>query len=358
MGGSSTIRFLGIDPASMINPSLAAAAILQQAALEREDLEVLIEAVHETAPTRAQQLRHILDIYLEGGERTQQAHGQIVMFVRTIHPLSWTRIYGRATELLLARQAQRFAESAAVVAAAKRAVTPPPAPPPTLASIFEKEPQLPKGFDPFSITKKELQELPSLARKLEAQVLLYRAIAGFALSVITTMEGLEENDYGTLQEIIRRVHDWEWNILSMVDGPLRQIGESAAELMNLLETPLALMSDKAIAWQRGIAILKENFRTVPVRIDETHGFYTFPAQQKYAEKMLSWLAKNSEAAVWNEGTWQLTATRQGKGVGKMWPPDLDNPALQTYLDLLGWKVEVEPAGEKITITVDFGNWRI
>lgn len=351
MGPTQRARLLGIDPARTINPHLSAQALLEQIQLPREHLEVLVEAVRETSPFRADQLSHLSDSYF-GSAPT--AHQQIGMFVRVTHPVAWARIYARASALLLERQAQRFADPPAVTAAVERAIHRRP----TLSEILEKEPNPPKDFSPFDITPRDLNQLPSVAKKLEAQVLIYRAIEGFALSVIKTMEGLEENDYGSLEEVLNRVHDWQWNILPMADKPLSQIGNSAGDLIRLLGGPLELMKDKAISWKDGIARLQRNFSVIGIKVAEPGGFWTSPARQKYAVAMAQWLKKNSETSRWEDGKWKLTATKKGKGVGKTWPPDLNNPALQTYLGLLGWQVEVEPQGENILITVDFGNWRV
>lgn len=361
MDATGTILFLGIDPGSSINPGLSADALLRQDSLDPDHLDSFAEAWAEISPTRAEQIRHFRDQYI-GSARPEDrisARAYLATLVRQTHPATWMRVRERALAILRSRPAPTApVASPPPVTSSVATKTPPPTPKkiPTLTDILAKESQVPPKFDPFNTTTRDLARLSTPADKLRIQVWIYRKIEAFALSVIKTVEGLEENDFGSLREIILQIQLWRYNILPLAETPLKHIHAGAVDLIHLLSTPLELLAERSIPWQEGLARLRNNFTLHKVTVAGIHGYHTNRVREKYTSAMEHWLIRNSESHRWHDGKWELTATRKGKGFGKMWPPDPNNLRFLTYLDLLGWTVEVKPAGENVIITVDFGNW--
>jgi len=345
-----TTLFLGITPASSINPSLAADALLQQATLDPDHIAILAEAYRTDSPTQASHVEFCRDEYLRPREENRNSARQHLAGIvrRTSLPM-WGQIWTRALETHKARIATTLPPAPAATIETKIL---------TLAEILKKEPQVRANFDPFSITLRDLKLLPSLLDQLNAQVLLYRTIETFALNAVQVMEGFRENDLSSLREMIRRVQLWQHKVLPLVQEPLKHIGDGAVGLMQLLLAPLISIFDGRTSWQEGLTSLQNNFGLLQILLDRTHGYYTCKTRATYAKAMTTWFIGNSESSRWNNGKWELTATPAGKGVGKGWPPDLNNLRLETYLKLLGWTMEIRPVNEGIIIiTVDFGNWR-
>lgn len=180
---------------------------------------------------------------------------------------------------------------------------------------------------------------------------------------------LMTSHFETARSLLRFREETRWD--STIADLVNNIFSSVIQLVNgveLYHLVYQRIKSGQLAWEEGIKAIHDPNHRVESHLTsdaQTISYGAPHARVELAEDFIAWLLQNFPKVegipqgVRFQGALQSQPEQHSGITPQIWPPDPANDlVLQTYLELLGWRMTVEETGDALIVEVDFSGGTI